>query len=728
MSSSKKKDNSLYLILFVICILFFLLCIVYMVREGTFFKSKDIDSPVVTLANISSDNSIDKYYAEKGNRIILTLKFSEALSGNPHVKINGEKASVVREEDKYIASIRIYEQSNEDTLATFEVFDYYDLSNNLGEKVSNTTDNSKVTIKALNQVIVPPEVSSIKITNGDLNIAINSGNNSIKLNTLVEPSNASGNITWYSSNSSVVTVNDGVLTAHGIGIATITAMCGGKSAFITVIVSDKEVEVSSITLNKSSATIYLNSNVKSISLTATVNPSNATNKNVIWKSSNSNVVSVNNGVVTAKSIGSAVITASVGNKKAICKITVTNKDNPVTSISLNKSSETLYLNDVNTTTLVANVKPTNATNGNVTWKSSNTSVAVVNNGVVTAKGLGSATITATAGGKSVTCKITVSNKIYSVTSVTLNKTSDLIYLNSGINTVKLIATVTPSNATNNTVTWNSNNTSVATVSDGTVSIKGLGSAIITATAEGKSASYTVNVRQKKIIVIGASQVGVMNNNNSSYTSQKGYTYSKSSNTLKFIYKGGSGIPYQYSENDGWGIAEDYINGFSSLKKYLDFHIYFPLSGNEIKKMSCDQISSSNSNIKAFASGYNGAIQKLKNAGYAVQGYVVSMHPVRTTESTKDDVVSNQNKNSCVAGYRSNYKYYKFNRAIKSVVLNNYSSNLKFESLLVNIMNVNDEGKNFSFKWDYYHTTDGIHWDSKTSQLYVKEMLDYSGDV
>lgn len=426
-------------------------------------------------------------------------------------------------------------------------------------------------------------------------------------------------------------------------MATITAMCGGKSAFITIIVSEKEVEVSSITLNKSNATIFLNSNVKNVNLTATVNPSNATNKSV-------------------------------------------------------------------------------------TWKSSNTSVAIVNNGVVTAKGIGSATITATAGGKSATCKITVSNKTFPVTSVTLDKISDAVYLNSGVSTVTLVATVNPSNATNKTITWSSNNSNVATVNNGVVTVKGLGSAVITASADGKSATYTINVKQKNIIVIGASQVVRMDNNVDSFTSAKGFSYNKNNNTLKFVSKGGTGIPYQYVGGEGWNNTLTFINNYNNLKLFIDFHIYFPLSGNEIKKMSCDQISSSNSSIKTFAQGYNNSIQNLKNQGYNVKAYVVSMHPVRTSEASSSQVVTNQNKNFCVAGYRSNFKYYEFNKAIKSVIENNYSSNLQYESLLIRIMNVNDEGKNFSFKWDYYHTTDGIHWDAKTSQLYAKEMLDYSGDV
>ena len=393
-----------------------------------------------------------------------------------------------------------------------------------------------------------------------------------------------------------------------------------------------------------------------------------------------------------------------------------------------KSLPNLINSSVKTLKLTATVSPDNSTNKNITWKSSNPNVATVLDGVVTAKGLGSSTITATCGGKSATVKITVKNQTFPVENIILNKTSDTVYLNGNLKTINLTANVEPSNATDKTVIWSSSDNGVATVNNGVVNIKGIGSCIITAQAGNKKASYTLNVRKKIIVIVGASQVKRLNDNNDSYTSINGYNYNKSDNTLKFIFLGGSGIPYQYVGGEGWNNTLSFINEYSSLKQYIDFHIFFPLSGNEIKEFTCSEISSSNSDIKMFANGYNKSIQNLKNQGYHVKGYVTSMHPVRVTESNKDNVVSNNNKNSCTAGYRSNVKYYTFNKAIKSVIDKNYQNNLLYESLFVRIMNVNDEGTNFSFKWDYYHTDDGIHWDSKTSQLYLKEMLDYSKEV
>ena len=238
----------------------------------------------------------------------------------------------------------------------------------------------------------------------------------------------------------------------------------------------------SVSLNKTSATV---TEGNTLQLTATVLPTNATNRTVTWKSSNTSVATVSSGgLVTAKSPGSATITATTTdgtNLSATCALTVQQNIVYATSISLNKTSVTVT--EGNTLQLTATVLPTNATNRTVTWKSSNTSVATVNSsGLVTAKSPGSATITATTTdgtNLSASCAVTVQQNIIYATSISLNKTSATMTQG---NTMQLTATVLPTNATNRTVTWKSSNTSVATVSSsGLVAAKSPGSATITAT-------------------------------------------------------------------------------------------------------------------------------------------------------------------------------------------------------------------------------------------------------
>ena len=156
---------------------------------------------------------------------------------------------------------------------------------------------------------------------------------------------------------------------------------------------------------------------------------------------------------------------------------------PATGISLSQTS--LSLTKGNTATLTATVTPSGSTD-RVTWTSSNTAVATVSNGVVTAVGNGSATITAKAGSKSATCSVTVTTP---ATGISLSQTS--LSLTKG-NTATLTATVTPSGSTDS-VTWTSSNTSVATVSNGVVTAVGNGSATITAKAGSKSATCSVTV-------------------------------------------------------------------------------------------------------------------------------------------------------------------------------------------------------------------------------------------
>ncbi len=166
-----------------------------------------------------------------------------------------------------------------------------------------------------------------------------------------------------------------------------------------------------------------------------------------------------------------------------------------TAISLNKTSATIA--EGQSTTLSATVTPSDATYKSVTWTSSNPSVATVSGGKVTAVSVGTATITAKShSGKTATCtiKVTENPNIVKPTGITLSKTS--LTLSAG-GSDSLTATVLPANATNKTVTWSTDNESVATVSDGTVTAVGEGTATITATTvNGKTATATVTVQGK----------------------------------------------------------------------------------------------------------------------------------------------------------------------------------------------------------------------------------------
>ena len=263
--------------------------------------------------------------------------------------------------------------------------------------------------------------------------------------------------------------------------------CAG-AVTCTATVPVPTVAVTGVSLNKTS--LSFTGTGSSQTLTATVSPSNATNKTITWSSSNTSVATVSNGVVKAVGFGTATITAKSNNgKTASCKVTV----NPIQPTGIKATPETSTLYGLNgTVKLSANVMPSNATNKAVTWSSRNTSVATVSSdGTVKAVGYGTTVITAkTVNGLTSNCTVTV-NPI-AVTGVSLNKTS-LSFTGTG-SSQTLTATVSPSNATNKTVTWSSSNTSVATVSNGVVKAVGFGTATITAKSNnGKTASCSVTV-------------------------------------------------------------------------------------------------------------------------------------------------------------------------------------------------------------------------------------------
>jgi len=176
-------------------------------------------------------------------------------------------------------------------------------------------------------------------------------------------------------------------------------------------VRGKEIAVTSVSLDCPQTSLSVG---KIFQYTATVLPEDASNKAVTWKSDKPTVAEIDSmGLVTAKSEGAVTITTTTqeGGKTASCKITVT-KDKPdevaVTSVSLNCPQTSLSVGK--TFQLTAAMLPKDASNKAVTWESDKPAVATVgSNGLVSAKSEGVATITATTkdGGKTASCKITV---------------------------------------------------------------------------------------------------------------------------------------------------------------------------------------------------------------------------------------------------------------------------------------------------------------------------------
>ena len=316
-----------------------------------------------------------------------------------------------------------------------------------------------------------------------------------------------------------------------------------------------EIVVESIKLSTSSLELTVGDQK---SLNATVSPSNATNKKITWASSRPNVASVTiDGIVEGISAGSAVITATSANGiKANCDIVVKEKVTPVTSLTLDRT--TLTMTEGDTQTLSATVKPDNATDKTVTWSSSNTAVATVDGGKVTAVAPGTATITAKAGDKTATCAVTVEKKVVPVTSVSLDRTT--LTMTEG-DTQTLTATVKPDNATDKTVTWSSSNTAVATVDGGKVTAVAPGTATITAKAGDKTATCAVTVNQKIVDTSGPAIVSF------DFTPEKVNVADSGQNVTFTIH-----LTDETGVKPGFSISLFHPEYFLDTMRYIDFKL------------------------------------------------------------------------------------------------------------------------------------------------------------
>lgn len=339
-----------------------------------------------------------------------------------------------------------------------------------------TTANGK---KATCNVEVTTDATGIGLNKTSLTLQTLSHkvayNNRATLTATVLPATTSDRtIKWTSSNTNVAMIrssgNTATITARGKGTTTITATtANGKKATCKVTVLDLQLNESHMNVQVGkSATLKISSKY----------PAKDTVKS--WKSSNTKVATVNkNGKITAKKTGVANITVNMkSGAKATCQVWVTD-------VKLEKSAVTIQVGKRKRLT-INSFYPTSSIR--MSWKSSNTKVATVNNtATITAKKAGTAYITVTTSvGATATCKVTVVNVVLKKTSATLKtKESTTIQIKSKYpkkDTVK---------------SYKSSNTNVATVnSKGKVTAKKTGTATITVTMKsGATATFKVTVKK-----------------------------------------------------------------------------------------------------------------------------------------------------------------------------------------------------------------------------------------
>lgn len=291
-------------------------------------------------------------------------------------------------------------------------------------------------------------------------------------------------VTWNSTNTNAVTVDNGVVTAVGEGSSTVTATVGEKVATINYTV---RIPLESITINGDET---LSKNEEK-TLTVTYNPTNTTdNKTVDWESSNPEIVSIDStGKITGKKGGTAKITATVGNVKAEKEVKVVV---PIESVSLSGDDSILK---GETKRLTATINPEDTTDDKtITWSSDDENVLFVDqNGQIRGIKEGTANVKAVVAGKETTKQITV-NEIH-INSIAIDGDQEFEMIKN--QTKNLSVTINPENTTDDKgVVWKTNNEEVARVdNDGKVTALKEGEATITATVGTNETSVKINVKE-----------------------------------------------------------------------------------------------------------------------------------------------------------------------------------------------------------------------------------------
>jgi len=312
-------------------------------------------------------------------------------------------------------------------------------------------------------------------------------NETKKISVTIKPSNASNKtLTYYSSKPNIVTVdNSGNITGKSEGSSYITISSPGYTIRYLVTVIDK-IPLKSISI-KSTLELEEKSTEK---LSVTFSPSNATNKKVTWKSDNPEVATVDsNGKITAISPGKAKITviSNEGGFAKTCVVTVKEISKEVKNIKLNKTSLALKIGQEEK--LTVSFDPTYAENKDVSWTTANKEVAIVEDGNVTAIGIGTTEIKVVSddGQKEAICKITVTSN--PIESIKFEQEEYTVFLGSE---TKLNTISTPQNTVITNPIWKSSDEEIATVENGVLLAKAIGEVTVTVSnKDGKIKAETL---------------------------------------------------------------------------------------------------------------------------------------------------------------------------------------------------------------------------------------------
>ncbi len=439
----------------------------------------------------------------------------------------------------------------------------------------------------------------------------------------------------------------------------------------------------------------------------------------------------------------------------------------------------LYLNAVAEDNRKAQLKVkngnTSVSSGNVTWKSSNTSVATIDStGKVTPVDLGRTVIAAKVGNNITMYPVRVKRKVVIVIGA-----SQVNRLSCYVTDDQYAYAVSKTNYCAGTKTASS------TYTHGSITL-------------GKY-QYTNSAPTLEKVINNINNGGSLKRTSLTNEEAELLANYRYSDTLNFIHQSGSGFEFQTGgsvwnrdvlhwcvrdkvsdpcETDnngnekirksGWEIAEDIIRSYSDVKGDVGFYIYFPIAGNGTKSYACDNWSDNYKQVNyqlpstaqrddadkfyAFVDPhlqrYSDNINAMRDDGYYVWGYIVSAHPLVPSNDTSASIKYSDETTACNANKRSNLKYYLFNEVIEQIIETKYKSDyFNYVDTFTKIMDVttiNNQSTNiyekyqFKFKTKYggvidsisdgrdptnYRTKDGLHWDEDTVHEYLKLMLE-----
>lgn len=314
----------------------------------------------------------------------------------------------------------------------------------------------------------------------------------VSITATVKPSNACNtDVTWSSSDTSVVQVSNGVITAKGYGTATVYAESfNGKKGSVKITV--KEITADKVTLTgvPESKDFYIGD---SFQLGASISPSNVDNPKIVWSSSDTTVATVSgNGYVKLKAAGKVSISATASNGVA-GKLTIEVKEKVVESVQIAEDHLDLYLGDEYK--LASEVLPSDATYPELTWTVDDPSVlSVASDGTVTALGCGQTTITATSK-NGISDSIVVSVSEIVAESISIAGSTTILLGDSICMEVKFV----PENTTVQTIVWSVENEDILEVApDGTITAKSVGTTVLHAQQKDVEASVVIEVLPIKV--------------------------------------------------------------------------------------------------------------------------------------------------------------------------------------------------------------------------------------